>query len=138
MDHQSGAGQSQARKAGRPPSPPTLRPRRQFRDPQTGDSLTRGEYVSWLVQGIIRRWTFLIIITGVTIVIWSTRNTIALTWWNLGASYLALVIESIVGIAMFSQTKRDAVIIRKIEKQEELILRIVDHHGIVIDETGKQ
>ena len=36
--------------------------------------------------------------------------------WNYVASYLALFIESVVGIAMFSQTRRDAMIIREIRK----------------------
>jgi hypothetical protein len=86
----------------------------EHRDPVTGDILTGGEYVSWKIQGIIRRWTFLIAITIITIAVWSTANPMALTWWNLCASYLALVIESIVGIAMFSQTRRDAVALREV------------------------
>lgn len=86
------------------------------RDPVTGDQLTRGEYVSWVVQGIIRRWAFLGVFTLITLIVWLTDNSIALTWWNLGASYLAIVIESIVGISMYSQTRRDAVILRAIER----------------------
>ena|SRR5579863_8450865 len=102
------------------------------KDPTTGDQLSTGEYISWIIQGIIRRWTFLIVITLVTILVWATNNPTALTWWNLGASYLALVIESIVGISMFSQTKRDAVVLRevrdlsqKIEKLTEAVLKDV-------------
>jgi hypothetical protein len=85
---------------------------RQFRDPVTGDPLTLGEHLSWLMQGIIRRWAFLGLITVATIVVWSVNDATGLLWWNLGASYLALLIEGTVGIAMFSQTRRDAVIIR--------------------------
>ena len=85
-----------------------------YRDPMTGDMLTTGEYISWLIQGLIRRWTFLIILTMVTILVWSTDNTTALTWWNLCASYLAIVIESIVGLSMMQQTKRDAVVMREV------------------------
>jgi len=84
------------------------------RDPVTGDELTTEEWVSWKIQGAIRRWYFLILITLVTIAVWATNNPTALTWWNLGASYAALVIESIVGIAMFSQTRRDAVVLREV------------------------
>lgn len=91
------------------------------RDPATGDILTTGEYISWLIQGIIRRWAFLVLISIVTILVWTTNNATALTWWNLGASYLALVIESIVGISMYSQTRRDAVILRAIEHLVEKI-----------------
>ena len=89
------------------------------RDPVTGDHLTSGEYISWLIQGIIRRWAFLGVITAVTILVWATNNSAALSWWNLGASYLALVIESVVGIAMFSQTRRDAVILRHVAQSSE-------------------
>lgn len=83
-------------------------------DPVTGDPLTVGEYVSWKIQGIIRRWTFLITLSCVTVIVWSTNNSTALVWWNLGASYMALVIESVVGIAMIAQTKRDAVVLREV------------------------
>jgi hypothetical protein len=105
---------------------------REHRDPVTGDILTSGEYVSWLIQGMIRRWFFLILITLVTALLWATNNPTALTWWNLGASYLALVIESIVGIAMFAQTRRDAVALREVramsqhlEKMAEVLLKDV-------------
>lgn len=87
---------------------------KRYVDPVTGDELTPSEHISWLLQGIIRRWAFLGIITVATIFVWSTDNSHALVWWNLAASFLALVIEGTVGIAMFSQTRRDAVVIREI------------------------
>lgn len=91
------------------------KPKKQQRcDPVTGDVLTGGEYISWRIQGVIRRWTFLCIITALTILVWVTNNPSALLWWNLCASYLALVIESVVGIAMFSQTRRDALVLREV------------------------
>lgn len=74
--------------------------------------LTLGEKVSWFVQGIIRRWVFLLTILFITLVCWATNNQTVLTWWNLSASLMALVIESIVGLAMFGQTKRDALVLR--------------------------
>jgi hypothetical protein len=80
----------------------------------TGDALTTGEWVSWQVQGIIRRWTFLGMVTLVTALVWATRNETALQWWNLVASYVAILIESIVGLAMIGQTRRDALVIREI------------------------
>lgn len=83
-----------------------------FRDPVTGDPLTLGEHLSWLMQGIIRRWAFLGLITAATVVVWAVGDATGLLWWNLSASYLALLIEGTVGIAMFSQTRRDAVILR--------------------------
>lgn len=124
------------------------------KDPATGDPLSHGEYISWRIQGLIRNWTFLALITVATIIIWATDNSAALTWWNLCASYLALVIESIVGIAMFSQTRRDAVCLRevraidrhieeqdtamlgiltKLNSQEDLILRFLEQHEVSID-----
>jgi hypothetical protein len=102
-------------------------------DPVTGDELTGGEYISWRIQGVIRNWAFLGFITVITALLWATDNSVALQWWNLGASYLALVIESIVGIAMFSQTRRDAVALRevraisqRVEKIAELLLKDVE------------
>lgn len=90
-----------------------------YRDPVTGDPLTVGEKFSWAMQSIIRRWLFIGLITVATIVVWAFNNATGLTWWNLAASYLALLIESCVGIAMFSQTRRDAVIMRQIKANEE-------------------
>jgi hypothetical protein len=92
-----------------------------YRDPVTGDALSFGEHISWMIQNTIRRWTFLILLTVVTILVWSTNNPTALTWWNLCASYLAIVIESIVGIAMFSATKRDAVCLREVRAISERV-----------------
>ncbi len=107
-------------------------------DPVTGDMLTRGEYISWLIQGIIRRWLFLGIISLITAIVWLLDNSVALTWWNLSASYLALVIESVGGIAMFSQTRRDAVALRevraisqRVEKIAEVLLKdvtVIEEH----------
>lgn len=119
---------------------PDLR-RRRFHDPVTGDELTWGEELSWVMQGMIRRWTFLGIITVITAFVWIHVDPI---WrrppteeWNLWASYLALLIEGTVGIAMFSQTRRDAVCLREVRQitrhLEEMAVRqqaIMDHHGI--------
>ena len=85
-----------------------------YRDPVTGDILDRSDWVSWKVQGVIRRWSFLGVISIATFTAWLTDNVHVILWWNLCASYMALVIESIIGLAQFSQTKRDAVIMREI------------------------
>ena len=118
---------------------------KQRKDPVTGDTLTLGEYISWIVQGIIRRWTFLIVISIITAIIWATDNSTALTWWNLGASYLALVIESVVGIALFAQTKRDAVVMREtraisqhVEKIAESIKRLVGREEAELQEIESE
>lgn len=121
-----------------------------FRDPVTGDELTLAEEASWKMQGIIRRWTFVVVVTLVTAAVWTYVGVSAgwslrsgaladLTWWNLGASYLAILIESTVGIAMFSQTRRDAVKIRKIEaiaeSQTALMSLICAHLGIEVPDS---
>lgn len=111
----------------------TKRPR--FHDPVTGDVLTLSEEVSWLLQGIIRRWTVIIAITAFTAWAWWRGHI----WhqpltdiWNLFASYWAVLLESVVGIAMFSSARRDAVVMREtqatarrleeIERRQNLIL----------------
>src|SRR6266851_4007122 len=95
--------------------------RHQYKDPVTGDPLSLGEYISWLVQGIIRRWFFLLLITLATTVAWvvGMAHPQVLIWWNLAASYAAILIESIVGMFMFGQMKRDAVILRHLERLTE-------------------
>lgn len=93
------------------------RPR--FHDPVTGDPLTLGEEISWVAQGLIRRWTFFALLCAGTFAVWITGHIwdqSPTTIWNLWASWWALVLESIVGIAMFSQTRRDAVKIRQIHR----------------------
>ncbi len=90
---------------------PVTRPR-SFRDPITGDILTLGEELSWLAQRVIRRWSVLLAIQIVTVTVlifgsWTMRDA-----WNFGASDLAILIESVVGIALFSQTRRDCVVMR--------------------------
>ncbi len=95
--------------------------RHQYKDPVTGDPLSLGEYISWIVQGIIRRWFFLLLITIATAIAWGvgSMQPQVLVWWNLAASYAAILIESIVGMFMFGQMKRDAVILRHLERLTE-------------------
>lgn len=109
-----------------------------MKDPVTGDILTKGEKVSWLIQGVIRRWTFLIAVTLVTALVWSTRNPDALVWWNLCASYLAIFIESVVGLAMFGQTRRDAVVLREIRTLAQRIEEIEQTEEIQITHLLKE
>ena len=91
----------------------------------TGDVLTFSELISWKIQSIIRNWFFVIGWTVITVVWWIRPhwfgdNSSYVKWMNL-ASWLAVTVELIIGIAMIGQTKRDAQIIRhilKLEKQE--------------------
>ena len=85
--------------------------------PLTGDELSRNERASWIAQSIIRRWSFIISISIGSFIWWYFHDKFGdpdLSHWNAWASWMALVIESIVGIAMFGQTQRDAVILREI------------------------
>jgi hypothetical protein len=112
---------------------------RTYRDPVTGDELTFAENVSWKLQGLIRNWYFIGAITVVTVVV----SIIGRAWtfhlmdiWNFSASYMALFIESIVGIAMFSQTRRDAKVIREVRAhsvQLTMVLERLEH--IISDES---
>ena len=110
--------------------------RRTYHDPVTHDELSLGEYTALLIQGVIRRWLFLAFIGTATLVVWivGVGQPQVLVWWNLAASLLAVVIESIVGMFLFGQMKRDAVILRKlehviehVESQEAAIYEIVAH-----------
>jgi len=89
---------------------------KKFKHPVTGEPIGLGESLSWKVQNLIRNWTFMFVITGITITWWSfpylfhDPNRI---WWNYLASYMAIFIETVVGIAMFQQTKSDAKVIRE-------------------------
>lgn len=110
--------------------------RKRFTDPVTGDPLTMGEEVSWLLQGLVRRWSVFIAITLFTCVAW----TIGRIWaqpltdiWNLFASFWAMALETIVGIAMFAQTRRDAVIIRTIMHMEEQQAQALQHLRQLMD-----
>ena len=87
-------------------------------DPVTGDTLSAGEMASWRVQGVIRRWSFLGVITALTAYVWIVADPI---WrhpltdvWNLWASFLAIVIEGVTAMALINQTRRDACVIREI------------------------
>jgi hypothetical protein len=87
----------------------------------TGDELTFSEKLSWQLQtSVIRTWWFLIAFTAVTgLCIYLgivTANPSYATNWNYLASYLAIFVEAIVGRAMFSQTRRDAQIIRELRR----------------------
>ena len=99
--------------------------KRKFIHKDTGDVLTFSEKISWSIQGVIRNWWFVIVWTGLSAFWWMKpkvfKDTTAYVHWQLLASWLAVTVELIIGIAMIGQTKRDAQIIRhilKLEKQE--------------------
>jgi len=94
--------------------------KRKYIHEATGDVLTFSEQISWKVQGIIRNWYFVIVWSTVTFIwwiqpTWFTDTHAYIKWMNL-ASWLAVTVELVIGIAMIGQTKRDAQIIRAIYK----------------------
>jgi hypothetical protein len=99
-------------------------------DPLTGEVVSPTERVSRFAQAMIRRWTFIGIITVVTAFWWTHPglfNDPNLVHWNLGASYMALLIESVVGIGMYHQQNRDAIVLRKTLQLEVRVLQILEH-----------
>jgi len=93
--------------------------RKVYRDPMTGDLLTRSDWISWQLQtNVIRRWWFLILFTLITLTCVLTFSITVMAWWNVLASYLAIFVEAIVGRYMAGQTRRDAAVLREIRKIE--------------------
>jgi len=96
----------------------------------TGDVLTFSEQISWKIQGVIRNWYFVILWSTVTFIWWTqpawfTDTHAYIKWMNL-ASWLAVTVELVIGIAMIGQTKRDAQIIRAIYKILPDILKALE------------
>ena len=89
-----------------------------WKHPITGENITLGEHLSWTAQNAIRRWEFVGVVTLATVVCWGINTASVLEWWNYMASYMAVLIELVVGIAMYQQTKADAKVIRKILAME--------------------
>lgn len=72
---------------------------------------TKSERISNFIQtNIIRRWSFLLFFTVTTVLAIIFTNYIP--YWNVWASWLAVMVEGIVGRAMWSMSKRDGQIIR--------------------------
>lgn len=97
-----------------------------LKHPVTGDELSRGEWVAWRIQAAMRRWAFINILVSGSILWWLTGGfgwDPDLNKWNAWASLMALIIESLVGMAMFNQTQRDAVYLRRLFAMEEADLK---------------
>lgn len=96
-------------------------------DPVTGDKVSFSEFATIKAQGVIRRWTIFIIFTIGTGICWAIDLPNVLLWWNLSASFFAVIVELMVGMAQFSQTRRDAAIIRNLHA----IMREI--HALVVE-----
>lgn len=98
----------------------------------TGGAIGAGETASLLVQRIIRRWVFLGTITAITFYLWVIRDPI---WhhspadsWNYFLSWLAIAIESVVGMFFFGQSLRDGGVIRAILSElTQHVLTAIEH-----------
>jgi hypothetical protein len=76
----------------------------------TGDPLTALEYLTRQAQLALRSPWFIV---GFNVF---TLTMMALGWreqWNYIASWLAIMVEWVVGTFMFGQTRRDAVVLRE-------------------------
>ena len=94
--------------------------KRRYVHPDTGDVLNFSEQISWKIQGLIRNWYFVSVWSVATFVWWAqptwfTDTHTYVKWMNV-ASWLAVTVELIIGIAMIGQTKRDAQILRATRK----------------------
>lgn len=93
--------------------------RKRHTDAITGDEITRSERLSLLAQSVMRKWTFVLAYSALTL-LWWTHPTLFGdhpgndSRWQDWASYMALLIESLVGIGMFGWARRDSVILRKL------------------------
>ncbi len=109
-----------------------------YTDSMTGDTITRSERLSLLAQAVLRRWSFVLAYSVLTFLWW-----IHPTWfgdhpgndirWQDWASYMALLIESLVGIGMFGWARRDSVILRRLlameraaEQRDEIITAMLE------------
>jgi len=107
----------------------------EYRDPITGDTLTLGERGAWLVTGFVRRWVVFFAIQLVAVLWLSLGDDSARAWYNYVWSDWAIVIENVTMLALFNQTRRDAVVTRKIlameERQREIAERQREHLAAV-------
>lgn len=83
--------------------------------PVTGDLLTLGERATWLVVSLYRRWSVFFALQVLTVVWWTWPRLFpgGLEGWNVTWSDLAIIVEMMVGIAVFNQGLRDARVIRE-------------------------
>ena len=105
-----------------------MRERKQYHDPITGDELKRLEYFTRQIQVFVRTPWFILVFNVVTLVamLFGHGDT-----WNYFASWLAIIIEWLVGTYMFGQTGRDAVILRKLN-------HIVQHTSDIAEKEASE
>lgn len=82
-----------------------------YHDPVTGDELSQLEYLTRQLQVLVRTPWFIMLFNAITLVCMLAGRGDA---WNYFASWLAIIIEWLVGTFMFGQTARDARVIREV------------------------
>ncbi len=110
---------------------------KQYHDPVTGDELTRLEYYTRQVQVLVRTPWFILAFNVITLVAMILGHGDV---WNYFASWLAIMVEWLVGTYMFGQTGRDATYIRRIANLEEMMEQQLEHleaiPGYLYSNTG--
>jgi hypothetical protein len=98
--------------------------------PVTGDPMNRNEAVWWQLMSLIRGSWFLPVFSALTVYDWFLgRFDPEHLWWNLAASYLAIVVESIVGRAMTWLALRDSMrSVRNHQEVKEMHAELVAMH----------
>lgn len=96
--------------------------RRQYRDPVTGDAISRLEYLVRMVQVVVRTPAFIALFNVITVMMLTSKHGDA---WNWFASWLAIMIEWLVGTYMFGQTGRDAVVMREVRALIQQVIALI-------------
>jgi hypothetical protein len=97
-----------------------------MKDPLTGDELNRLEYYVRQIQVVVRTPWFILAFNTITVACIIAGQ---LFNWNVFASWLAIIIEWLVGTYMFGQTGRDAILIRTIKKELDQIRDEIRKHN---------
>ena len=110
-----------------------------YKDPVTGDELPMLEYRTRQVQVFVRTPWFILVFNLITIASMALGHGDV---WNYFASWLAIMIEWLVGTYMFGQTARDAVVTREVRsliQQMRSVLEIVEKDvEVEIEEIDKK
>lgn len=100
--------------------------KRTYTDPVTGDVLSRLEYLTRQVQVVVRTPWFIL---GFNLLTVSALLAGHVDAWNFVMSWLAIIIEWLVGTYMFGQTSRDAIVTRRnarLEEQNQQLLERIE------------
>ncbi|MDE2103941.1 MAG: hypothetical protein KGL39_42285 [Patescibacteria group bacterium] len=105
-------------------------------DPVTQETLSPSEYASLLASKVIRTWRVFFALQLLTVVWWISGQ--ALTDWNYLWSDLAIVVEQAMGIALFSLSRRDSAVLRRllaIEQSAQQSLERSEHNAQTLQEV---